>query len=62
VDVSAHGAHVRHGTMIHRKLCDELNAYLDALSLEIGPPGPPGPQGPQGPPEAPLPPMVTEVN
>jgi hypothetical protein len=49
VDVTAQGYHVRHGSRIHRKLCDELNVYLDSLSLEIGPPGPP---------LAPLPPAV----
>jgi hypothetical protein len=38
VDVSANGFHLRDGgTVIHRKLCNELNRFVAALAHEIHP-------------------------
>ena len=39
VDVTAYGAHIRDGgTVIHRKLCSELMAYMDNLTVTLGSP------------------------
>jgi hypothetical protein len=38
VDVMAYGRHFRRGgTLIHRKLCNELTYFLNGLAAELGP-------------------------